>query len=118
MAQAETPTRPAPREALASRLWQALSGLLDRPMAAVQRALGGKSMAWVFLGPNILFFGLFVFLPIGINIVLSVTGGTNLFLSERPYVGTDHYRRLLDCGRIWTPAPAARIISGKAWRTR
>ncbi len=56
-------------------------------MAAVQRALGGKHMAWVFLGPNILFFGLFVFLPIGINIVLSVTGGTNLFLSDRPFVG-------------------------------
>ncbi len=103
MAQAETPTRPAPREALASRLWQAVSGLFDRPMAAVQRVLGGKSMAWVFLGPNILFFGLFVFLPIGINIVLSVTGGTNLFLSERPFVGADHYRKLMDCGSYLEP---------------
>ncbi len=103
MAQAETPTRPMPREAFASRLWQMASGLLDRPMAAIQRLIGGSRMAWIFLGPNIIFFGLFVFLPIGINIALSVTGGTKLFVSERPYIGAAHYSALLDCGSYLDP---------------
>lgn len=73
-------------------------------MAGLQRLLGGHRMAYVFLLPNALFFGLFVFLPIGINLALSVTGGTNLFLSERPFVGTGHYAALLDCGSYLDPA--------------
>ncbi|WP_377806085.1 carbohydrate ABC transporter permease [Azospirillum sp. A29] len=76
----------------------ALMRLTDPPMRAVQRLVGAARMPYVFLLPNLLFFGLFVFLPIGINIVFSVTGGTGLFPSERPYVGAEHYARLLDCG--------------------
>ncbi|PPD13633.1 MAG: sugar ABC transporter permease [Methylobacterium sp.] len=103
MADASPPTRMMPRDALAARLWQAASGLLDRPMALVQRLVGGNRMAWIFLAPNIFFFGLFVFLPIGINIALSVTGGTNLFLGDRPHVGAAHYEALLDCRSYLEP---------------
>ena len=73
-------------------------------MAALQRLIGGERMAYVFLAPNILFFGLFVFLPIGINLVFSVTGGTQLFPSERPFVGAQHYAALADCGSYLDPA--------------
>lgn len=73
-------------------------------MAALQRLIGGDRMAYVFLAPNILFFGLFVFLPIGINLVFSVTGGTQLFPSERPFVGAQHYAALADCGSYLDPA--------------
>jgi alpha-1,4-digalacturonate transport system permease protein len=76
----------------------ALMRLTDPPMRAVQRLVGAARMPYVFLLPNLVFFGLFVFLPIGINIVFSVTGGTALFPAERPYVGAEHYARLLDCG--------------------
>ena len=44
-------------------------------------------MPYVFLLPNLMFFGLFVFVPIGINFIYSVTGGPALFPSERPYRG-------------------------------
>lgn len=86
-----------------TRLGHGVAGLLDRPMAALQRLIGGDRMAYAFLAPNILFFGLFVFLPIGINLVYSVTGGTLLFSSERPFVGAQHYRTLADCGSFLDP---------------
>lgn len=104
MSETGSPPRAFPRDSLASRLIQAVAGLADRPMAWIQRAVGGRGMAYVFLAPNILFFGLFVFLPIGINMAMSLTGGTNLFLSERPFIGGDHYRSLMQCGSYLDPA--------------
>lgn len=105
---AEPASSPRPREALAARLSTRLSAaasrLLDRPMAAIQRLIGVDRMAYVFLAPNIAFFSLFVFLPIGISLWFSITGGTQLFPSERPYVGAQHYRALADCGSFLDPA--------------
>lgn len=103
MTEPRDPARLRPRETFGLRLWQALSGMLDRPMAWAQRLVGDNRMAYLFLGPNILFFGVFVFLPIGINIALSVTGGTNLFLADRPYIGSGHYDALLACGSYLNP---------------
>jgi alpha-1,4-digalacturonate transport system permease protein len=78
--------------------------LLDPPMRALQRVIGARNMAYVFLLPNFVFFGLFVFLPIGINVVFSVTGGTALFPSQRPYVGSDQFAYLFDCGSYFDPS--------------
>ena len=104
MANTDSSRRAPGREGLAARVAQAASGLLDRPMALIQRLIGGQRMAFVFLAPNLIFFGLFVFLPIGINLIYSVTGGTQLFPSERPYVGAQHYATLADCGSYLDPA--------------
>ncbi|WP_246662065.1 carbohydrate ABC transporter permease [Prosthecodimorpha hirschii] len=73
-------------------------------MAAVQRLIGAGRMPYVFLLPNFVFFGLFVFLPIGINLVFSVTGGPALFPSERPFVGAEQYAYLFDCGSYLDPS--------------
>src|SRR4051812_9657368 len=78
--------------------------LLDSPMRWLQRAIGARRMAYVFLLPNFAFFGLFVFLPIGINVVFSVTGGTALFPSQRPYVGSDQFAYLFDCASYLDPS--------------
>ncbi|MGJ4948887.1 carbohydrate ABC transporter permease [Bradyrhizobium sp. HKCCYLS20291] len=72
--------------------------LFDPPMRALQRLIGARRMAYVFLLPNFVLFGLFVFLPIGINLVFSVTGGVALFPSQRPYVGAEQFAYLFDCG--------------------
>ena len=77
--------------------------LLDGPMQACQRLIGAGRMPYVFLIPNFIVFGLFVFLPIAINIVFSVTGGPALFPSERPYVGAGQYAYLFDCGSYLDP---------------
>ena len=78
--------------------------LLDLPMRWMQRIIGAQHMAYVFMLPNFVFFGLFVFLPIGINVVFSVTGGTALFPSQRPYVGGEQFSYLFDCGSYLDPA--------------
>ena len=80
-----------------------LTALLDSPMRALQRLLGAGGMPWAFLLPNIAFFGLFVFLPIGLNLVFAFTGGAGLFLAERPYVGTEQFDHLLACGSYLDP---------------
>ena len=48
-------------------------------------------MPYVFLRRTSLVFGLFVFLPIGINFFYSVHRRPALFPSERPYVGAGQY---------------------------
>jgi len=78
-------------------LAKALAAPLDPPMAAMQRRLGAQRMAYVFLAPNMIFFGLFVFLPVAIAIWYSVSGGVSIFPGQRPFVGLDHYRALSDC---------------------
>lgn len=78
--------------------------MFDPPMRWLQRMIGARRMAYVFLLPNFMFFGLFVFLPIGINVVFSVTGGTALFPAQRPYLGGEQFAHLLDCGSYLDPA--------------
>jgi alpha-1,4-digalacturonate transport system permease protein len=94
------------RRTAAGLLWTpfaALIKLVDLPMRAVQRLIGERRMAYVFLLPNLLFFSLFVFVPLIVNVVFSVTGGAALFPSERPFVGTGQYAYLFDCGSFLDP---------------
>jgi hypothetical protein len=77
--------------------WRLLMGALDAPMRALQRRLGERGMPYAFLLPNLLFFGLFVFIPLGLNFVYSFTGGSQLYLTDRPFVGTQQYAELLAC---------------------
>ena len=77
--------------------------LVDLPMRAIQRLIGERRMAYVFLLPNLAFFSLFVFAPLIINVVFSVTGGAGLFPSERPFVGGQQYAYLFDCGSFFEP---------------
>jgi alpha-1,4-digalacturonate transport system permease protein len=81
-----------------------IAQIIEWPMAALQRLIGERRMPYVFLLPNLIFFGLFVFVPIAINFVYSVTGGPALFPSERPYVGSGQYAYLFDCGSYVDPA--------------
>ena len=80
-----------------------LLGVIDWPMRGLQRLIGERRMAYVFLLPNLVFFGVFVFVPLIINVAFSVTGGAALFPSERPYVGAGQYAYLFDCGSYLDP---------------
>jgi alpha-1,4-digalacturonate transport system permease protein len=62
-----------------------------------QHWTGTSGMIAVLLLPNLLIFGVFVLIPLGLNFAYSLTGGTEILLAERPYVGGEHYTRLLDC---------------------
>lgn len=76
---------------------------LDWIMDPIQRKIGMKRMAYVFLLPNMLIFGIFVLFPMLVNIYYSFTGGTNLFPQDRPFVGLDNFRILFTCDNFLDP---------------
>jgi alpha-1,4-digalacturonate transport system permease protein len=63
-----------------------------------QRLLGFSRLGWLFVGPNLLVFGLFTFLPILINFIYAGTGGVKLMPFERPFTGAENFGILLECG--------------------
>jgi alpha-1,4-digalacturonate transport system permease protein len=92
---------------LSSRIgWplRVLMGALNAPMAFVQRRFGLNGMATAFLAPNMIIFGVFVLVPVAINVVYSVTGGTAIFFDGRYYVGSEQYARLMTCRDYTAPA--------------
>lgn len=105
----QTPTKPerearvSPLNALAAWPVRVLFGLLEAPLRFIQRVLGIGSMPYVFLLPNLVFFGVFVIVPLFINFAFSVTGGTNLYLESRPFVGAEQYGFLFDCANYLDP---------------
>jgi ABC-type sugar transport system permease subunit len=78
-------------------------GVLDALFGAVQRLIGARRMAWVFLVPNLLVFGLFSLWPMLLNFYIAFTGGTSSVLADRPFVGLDNFRELLDCASYLDP---------------
>ena len=85
------------RESAAQLPWVLLMRAIDVPMRIVQRVIGQARMPYVFVLPNLLFFGTFVIVPLFINFQYSLTGGTQLFPSDRPFVGGEQYGYLLAC---------------------
>lgn len=75
----------------------------DWPLRRWQKMTGQGGMVALFLLPNMAIFSVFVLVPLGLNFAYSLTGGVEFFLSDRPYIGNDHYVRLLDCGNYLDP---------------
>lgn len=71
--------------------------VIDLPLRALQRATGLGGMAAFFLLPNMAVFTIFVLVPFVINFIYSMTGGTEIFLDHRVFVGADQYRALASC---------------------
>jgi ABC-type sugar transport system permease subunit len=86
-----------------SLAWAALGDLLDGPFRALQKHIGANKMAYVFLVPNLVVFGLFSFWPMILNFYIAFTGGTSAILAERPYVGLENFRELLNCPSYLDP---------------
>jgi len=102
---------------LKSFVTQAYDGafnLFERPMLALQKLFGQSRIAWVFLLPNLLIFGLFTFLPIILNFVFATTGGDRILLGDRPFVGTEHFASLLDCESYFDPNSCHRDLFWRA----
>jgi alpha-1,4-digalacturonate transport system permease protein len=99
---------------LGAWLYAAAFDLLERPMAAVQRLVGVRNVAWAFLLPNLVIFGLFTFVPIFLNFLYATTGGDQLLLWERPYVGGENFATLLDCESYLDPNSCQRDLFWRA----
>ena len=75
----------------------AVMRVVEIPMLALQRKVGVNRLAWAFLLPNLILFGLFAFLPVILNVFYAMTGGDNVLLVDRPQVGARNFATLLDC---------------------
>ncbi len=103
---------------LLSQAGEAAMRVVEAPMNAIERIFGRKRMPWLFLAPNLVLFAIFTFLPIAIAIGYAFTGGTNLFVSERPFVGLDNFRTLLSCGNYLQPGTCQESLFWTAvWNT-
>jgi ABC-type sugar transport system permease subunit len=94
--------------------WGKLGDALDAPFRAVQRHIGANRMAYVFLVPNLVVFGLFSFWPMILNFYIAFTGGQSVLLGERPFVGLDNFRELLAC-ESWTDPKTCPVAGFSFW---
>ena len=104
------PTPKAPPAALQRSLGGVGSGVLhlilnatEQVMIPIQRRIGVQRMAYVFVLPNLLIFGVFILLPMLLNFYYAFTGGTNLFPQDRPFVGFENFQRLFTCQDFFQP---------------
>ncbi len=93
----------------AEAAWGTVMSVPERPMRWAQSRLG-PGLAWLFVGPNLLIFGLFTFLPIGLNAWYAVTSGTQLLPEERPFTGLGNLHALMACGSYLDPASCERDL--------
>lgn len=105
---AQGPAAHGPTAGLGQGVGRGLGALALAPFALVaravdpllrwwQRATGMGGMAAFFLLPNMAIFAVFVLVPIGLNVAYSLTGGTEVLLGQRTFVGGEQYARLLEC---------------------
>lgn len=103
---------------LLSRILESLMHPVDLIVIPIQRTFGTRRMAYFFVLPNLLVFGIFIMLPMLLNFYYSFTGSDNLFPHERPWVGTDNFARLLNCTDFTQAATCQEDIFWRAiWNT-
>ncbi len=85
-------------------------GLLAEP---IQRWLGTQRMGYFFVLPNMLIFGVFILFPMLLNFYYAMTGGTQLFPQDRPFVGLSNFERLFTCGDFLNPNTC---VEDRFWR--
>lgn len=89
--------------ALPAALLEGVMNGLDRLFIPLQRRIGTTGMAYLFVLPNLLIFGIFILLPMLLNFGYAFTGGTELRLNERPFVGAANFDTLLMCESFTAP---------------
>jgi alpha-1,4-digalacturonate transport system permease protein len=86
-----------------SAIFQAIINLVDFIMHPLQDRLGVRGMAYVFVLPNLLIFGIFILLPMLLNFYYAFTGSTELFPQNRPFVGLENLNTLFTCQNFVDP---------------
>lgn len=84
-------------------IFYGIINLIDLIMHPLQNRLGVRGMAYIFVLPNLLIFGIFILLPMLLNFYYAFTGGTNLFPQDRPFVGTQNLETLFTCENFFAP---------------
>lgn len=88
---------------LASLPMEWFTNALDMVLLPLQRLIGAKNMAYFFILPNLLIFGIFVLFPMLLNFYIGFTGGTSFDIESRPWVGTQNLEQILTCDDFGDP---------------
>ena len=99
---------------LSDRLVESVMRFAEAPMAALQRLIGARHMPYAFVLPNMVLFGTFVFVPVALAVAYAFTGGTNLLIWDRPFVGLENFSGLLQCDSYLRPASCRYDLFWKA----
>ncbi len=81
----------------------AATSILDLIFGNLQKIIGPNNMAYVFVLPNLLIFGIFILFPMLLNFWYAFTGGTEFQPQNRPYVGMKNFEQLFDCQSFLDP---------------
>jgi alpha-1,4-digalacturonate transport system permease protein len=73
-------------------------------MDLIQRRIGIRRMAYIFVLPNMLLFATFSLLPILGNFYYAFTGGTKVLPENRYFAGTTNFEFLLQCDNYLEPS--------------
>jgi alpha-1,4-digalacturonate transport system permease protein len=76
---------------------------VDILFAPIQRLLGRSNIAYFFVLPNLLIFGIFILTPMLMNFGYAFTGGTEFQLLDRTWVGFQNFDKLLTCDNYLNP---------------
>lgn len=99
-------------------LYRGIVNLMDVVMHPLQDRIGVKGMAYIFVLPNLLIFGIFILLPMLLNFYYAFTGGTQLFPQNRPFVGGENLATLFNCESFLDPNTCREDIFWRAvWNT-
>lgn len=101
-------------DALLMFIFNQIVNVVDAIMGPLQQRIGIRGMAYVFVLPNLLIFGIFILLPMIVNFFYAFTGGDRLFLDQRPYVGTENVERLFDCEDFLQPNTCSEDLFARA----
>ena len=95
-----------------------LASLLDYLLVPLQNVIGYKRMAYFFVLPNMLIFGIFILLPMILNFFYAFTSGDSILLETRPNVGMANLEKLFTCENFAVPNSCAEDLFWRAaWNT-
>lgn len=83
--------------------FELLMNLLDLLLLPVQRLIGMRRMAYFFVAPNLIIFGVFILFPMMLNFYYGFTSGSSILLKNRDYVGTENLEKILTCDDYTDP---------------
>ena len=72
-------------------------GIGDYIFEPIQKRVGHVRMAYIFVLPNLLVFGIFILLPMLLNFYYGFTSGESILPENRQFIGTDNLEKLLSC---------------------
>jgi len=85
-------------------------GLVMEPL---QRLLGVRRMAYLFVLPNLLVFGIFIIFPMLLNVYFAMTTGSAIYPQDRDFVGLANFERLVSCEDYGDPNTC---LEDRFWR--